>query len=182
MNTLDAIAARRSVKLLSDPAPNDDQLRTMFEAAAAAPDHKNLRPWQFIVLRGDKKDTFGEVLANALKIREPEATEGQIEKERSKPQRAPLIVVAVARRMPTSLPFEELYASTCAATQNLLLAATDMGFGSMWRSGDAMFDDHIREWLGLTYGDAIVGFIYLGTATSEPVAREQISLADNVIW
>jgi nitroreductase len=32
----------------------------------------------------------------------------------------------------------------------------------MWKTGDAAYDPHVKAALGLTEGDAIVGFIYLG--------------------
>jgi hypothetical protein len=38
-----------------------------------------------------------------------------------------------------------------------------MGFGAMWRTGDPAYDDGVKKALGLKPGDAIVGFVYLGT-------------------
>lgn len=37
--------------LLSNPAPSDDHLRLMIEAAVRVPDHAGLRPWRFICTR-----------------------------------------------------------------------------------------------------------------------------------
>jgi nitroreductase len=182
MNTFEVIAARRSAKRLIEPAPTDDQLMQMFVAAAQAPDHQELRPWQFIVIKGDKKDRLGVVMAEGLRARQPDATAGQVEKEQSKPDRAPLIIAVVARRMPSPLPYEEMYAATCAATQNLLLAATEMGFGSIWRSGDAVDDDMVRDYLGVAYGDKIVGFIYLGTSEVELAPHGPVDVTENVVW
>ena len=45
----------------------------------------------------------------------------------------------------------------------MLLAATALGYGSMWRTGDPAYDDDVKAALGLTKQDAIVGFVYLGT-------------------
>ena len=97
MNTFEVIEARRSHKRLAEPAPTRDELTKMFTAAALAPDHKQLTPWQFIVIDGAKKDRLAEVMVEGLLAREPEATGGQIEKLRNAPTRAPLIVAVVAR-------------------------------------------------------------------------------------
>ena len=171
MDALAAIHARRSIKKLISPAPSDDELRVMLDAAVSAPDHKELQPWRFIVLRNEHKDAFGDVMAKALLTREPSATRGQIDKERHKLDRAPLVVVAAAKRVQTDLAFEEVLAATAAATQNLLLAVTALGYGAMWRTGVVVYDATIKRALGLEPEDAIVGFIYVGTPASAPDYR-----------
>ncbi|MGH9062708.1 MAG: nitroreductase family protein [Acidimicrobiales bacterium] len=168
METLSAIARRRSVARLRPPGPTDADLHRILAAAASAPDHEELRPWRFVVLAGDAKDAFGEVLADAYLARRrasgAEPTEGQVEKERGKLGRAPVVVVVAAacREHPTVPPVEQL-ASAAAAAQNALLAATDLGYGSMWRTGDAAYDPSVKDALGLSAGDAILGFLYIGT-------------------
>ena len=159
---------RRSIGRLTDPAPTDDQLHQMLRAAAAAPDHGELRPWRFVVLRGEGKEAFGSVLAEAY-LRRVHAAGGQPEparlaKERTKLGRAPVVVVVCAvHRHDDKIPWADQLGSAHAAAQNLLLAATALGFGSMWRTGDPVFDPHVKRELGLTEHDAVVGFVYLGT-------------------
>lgn len=172
MDALDAIWARRSIGRLSEPAPSGEELRLVLEAAAAAPDHGELRPWRFVVLQGPAKDDFGEVLVEALlarcRTRGVAPTDGQRAKERTKLGRAPtVIVVAAVRRPSDTIPWQEQFAAGAAAAQNALIAATALGYGSMWRTGDVAYDDHVKTALGLTPDDAIVGFLYLGTATSD---------------
>ncbi len=168
METLTAIAARRSASRLGPPAPSPTDLRRILEAAASAPDHEHLRPWLFVVLAGEAKDAMGEVLANAYaarcRARGQEPTEGQLAKERGKLGRAPLVLVVAARVRPhPKVPEPEQLASAAAAAQNALLAATDLGYGSMWRTGDAAYDPEVKAALGLRPEDAVVGFLYLGS-------------------
>ena len=157
----------------------------MIEAAAAAPDHGRLRPSRFIALRGEAKAAFGEVLERAYFRRcEQTGTEPVTEvaaKERSKLGRAPLVLVAAtiqpaegSREADSRIPWEERVMSTAAAVQNVLLAATSLGYGSMWRTGDTAKDPVVKEALGLATGDEIVGFVYLGTRSPET-----LSLAPN---
>ena len=157
----------------------------MIEAAAAAPDHGRLRPSRFIALRGEAKEAFGEVLERGyLRRCEQTGTEPVPEvaaKERTKLGRAPLVLVAAtvqpaegSRAAASRVPWEERIMSTAAAVQNLLLAATSLGYGSMWRTGDTARDPVVKEALGLATDDEIAGFIYLGTPSPEV-----LSLAPN---
>lgn len=168
MDAIDAMLARRSIGRLTEPAPTDDQLTEILEAGAAAPDHDCLRPWRFIVLRGEAKDAFGEVLAAAyldrIRAAGGEPTDGQLRKERTKLGRAPVVVVvAAAHQHADHIPFIEQYAAAAAACQNILLASTALGFGSMWRTGDVAYDPSIKRALGLTEHDEVAGWLYIGT-------------------
>ncbi|MCP3897693.1 MAG: nitroreductase, partial [Moraxella sp.] len=44
---LTTIHQRRSIGKLVLPVPSDDELATALQAAFAAPDHKQLKPWKF---------------------------------------------------------------------------------------------------------------------------------------
>lgn len=152
----------------------------MFEAAVLAPDHQQLQPWRFVVIEGSARTELGRHLVQALLRREPDASPGQIDKERSKLERAPLVVVVAARRIETTLPFEELLSAVAAATQNFLLAATDLGYGTMWRTGALAYDPDIKQILGLDPLDAIVGYIYIGTTKDQP-AQKRVAVLDGVV-
>jgi nitroreductase len=168
MDAFDAILTRRSVGRLTEPAPAGEDLRRILEAAAAAPDHGELRPRKFVLLAGEAKDAFGRVLADAYLARTEAVgaapTEGQLTKERTKLGRAPLVVVVAAvHRHSDKIPWPEQFAAAAASAQNALLAATALGYGSMWRTGDAAYDSRVKTALGLGPHDAIVGFLYLGS-------------------
>ena len=168
MDALDAIFARHSTGRLTDPAPTGDELDLILRAAAAAPDHGELRPFRFVVLAGEAKDAFGQVLADAYLARCEAAgatpTPGQLTKERTKLGRAPLVlVVGGMNHHDEVIPWAEQVAAVAAAAQNVLVAATALGYGSMWRTGDPAYDPRVKAALGFGEHDAIVGFLYLGT-------------------
>jgi nitroreductase len=168
VDALDAIFARRSIGRLQPPAPTDEDLDMILRAASVAPDHNSLRPWKFVILEGEAKAAFGAVLGDAYRTRSAAAGKDIVpakeEKERTKLGRAPMVVVVcTVNRGEDTIPFIEQYASGAAASQNMLLAATALGYGSMWRTGDPAYDEDVKSALGLTKDDAIVGFLYLGT-------------------
>lgn len=169
MHVLEAIRSRRSIARLVEPAPDEADLRTILEAAACAPDHGKLRPFRFTVLRGEHADAFGAVLEDAYRARcrdqGTEVVPAKATKERSKLGRAPLVVVVSAMRPAeeSPIPWTEQLAACAAACQNALLAATALGYGSMWRTGEPCYDDRVKAALALSPQDAVVAFLYLGT-------------------
>jgi nitroreductase len=175
MDALEAIALRRSTGRLTDPAPTAEQLSVLLDAAACAPDHGTLRPWRFIVLEGEAKAGFGEVLADAYVERSRaegnEPVPAKLDKERTKLGRAPMVVVVAVEPVPGSIPTIEQVSATAAATQNILLAATALGLGSMWRTGDPCYDPKVRAALGLSETALVLGFVYLGTAPVDTLSE-----------
>jgi nitroreductase len=164
MEAIEALITRVSAGALSEPGPDDDSLRKILGAAARAPDHGRLRPWRFFIVRGEARKALGSLMGDALKKRFPESTEAQIERERGKPLRAPLIVVVGAKvNRESKIPPIEQVLSAGAAAQNLQVAAHALGFGSAWKTGDAAYDRDVKAAFGLAESDAIVGFLYLGT-------------------
>lgn len=177
MQAIDALLRRRSAKTLADPAPDTAALELLLECAARAPDHGRLRPWRFIVIRGVARERLGELMADQLRRKLPAATAETLERERHKALRAPLIVVVAAACNATAkVPAIEQIVAAGAAAQNMMLAATALGFGVMWKTGGAAYDDTVKVALGLETADAIVGFLYLGTVLADalpPPTRAQ---------
>ena len=181
MDTIEALRTRRSYGRLTEPAPSDDELRTILEAAAAAPDHGELKPFRFTILRDDAKDAFGEVLEEAYFRRCSDTgvppVPARARKERSKLGRAPMVIVTTAVRQPTDrIPWVDQRDAAVAATENLLIAAHALGYGAMWRTGDPCEDAYVKGALGLDDDDCIVGFVYVGTP-HEPKPPKDVDLA-----
>src|ERR1700744_5470305 len=75
MDAIDALTTRRSAAQFAEPAPDDETLAKILGAAMRAPDHGKLKPWRFIVLRGDARKRFGDVMVEAMKRREGRSNE-----------------------------------------------------------------------------------------------------------
>jgi nitroreductase len=50
-----------------------------------------------------------------------------------------------------------------AAVQNMLLAAHALGYGAIWKTGAAAYDNDVKATFGLEPADHIVALIYVGT-------------------
>jgi nitroreductase len=172
MDAWEALTTRASAVKLGEPAPENHALEKILSAAVRALDNGRLRPWRFLIVRGEARKILGDVLAEALKTREPGSTERRLEAERLKPLRAPMLIVVVATlRDNPKIPDIEQIVAVGAAAQNLLVATHALGFGGFWRTGESAYDPHVKQALGLRARDHIVGFLYLGTITQPGVAR-----------
>jgi nitroreductase len=175
MQAIDALLARRSARTLTEPAPDDGALDLILASATRAPDHGRLRPWRFVVIRGSALTRFGELLAQHLRRAQPQASAEALERERLKALRAPLIVAVAARcNSAVKIPVIEQMLSAGAAAYAMMLAAAALGFNAMWKTGGAAYDAAVKTELGLTSGDAIVGFLYFGSETGEHAGAARV--------
>lgn len=167
MDALENLLGRYSTpaKQLTEPAPSDTELHTIFAAAVTAPDHCGLQPWRFIVIRGNARRRLGDVFVEAYKIRDSSATAAQLENYRLKPLRAPLIIAVVANIQSgnAKVPEQEQIISAGVAAQHIQLAARALGYNSIWLTGVNCHDLHVSTCMGLGFDEKLVGFIYLGT-------------------
>lgn len=167
---LAALLGRASVspRMLLAPGPGPAVLDLAVAAAVRAPDHGGLRPWRFVAIEGEARDALGQLLADSLARREPEAVAERLAQERARPLRAPLVVAAGARLLHGhKIPVWEQEASAAAGIMNFLNAIDAQGFGAMWVSGPALRDPEVKEALGFAAEDALLGWIYVGTPPAE---------------
>ena len=167
-STLDLLLTRRSgsAKAMKAPGPNKKQLADILAAAARVPDHGKLFPWRFIIFEGDGRKRAGDIIAAAAKA--DGERDKQVEEERTRFLRAPLVIgVISAAREFHKVPVWEQELSAGAACQNILIAATALGFVGNWLTEWYAFHPAVKERIGLKPGERVAGFIYIGTAGDE---------------
>jgi nitroreductase len=164
MELFAAVLTRSSAGRLMEPGPNPEQLDKLLEAAARAPDHGRLKPWRLIVLKDAMREAFTAAAAEAKRARLPAMTVEQLAAEREKIARSPTIVVVccAVNREQTKVPEIEQVVAVAAAAENLFLAAHDMGYGVMWKTGAAAYDPAVKAVVGLRPDDHIVAIMHLG--------------------
>jgi nitroreductase len=110
---VDTILARRSIRAYTDAPVSPDAVRTLLEAAMAAPSASNNQPWHFVVVT--ERRTL-DALADAHPY-------GKML------TRAPLCIAVCGD---TSRAARFWVQDCSAATENLLLASTALGLGAVW--------------------------------------------------
>lgn len=170
MDFIETLNTRTSVppKILVEPAPDPEQLALFLSTALRAPDHGAIQPWRFHVIRGDARAKLGELFAQALLKREPDAPEAAVAKERLRPSFAPLAIVVGAQITTDNpgVPPVEQIVSTGAAIQNIMNAAHASGYATFLSTGIRARDAHIKRAFGFGEKDELVGFLYIGTPKS----------------
>jgi nitroreductase len=164
---LAALAQRRSVpsRLLSEPGPSPEQLQRLLTAAVRVPDHGKLTPWRLVKIEGDVRLRLGARLAERSRERDPNASEATVEKDRLRFSFAPTIITVIARLTPEhKVPEIEQLLSGGAVCFALLQAAQAEGFGAQWLTGWPAYDPVVRNLLGLSDNERVLGFIHIGTA------------------
>lgn len=184
MDALDNLLGRYSTpaKQLTEPAPSDTELSTLFAAAVTAPDHCGLQPWRFIVIRGNARRRLGDVFVEAYKLRDSSANAAQLENYRLKPLRAPLIIAVVANIQTGNkkVPEQEQIISAAVAAQHIQLAARAMAYNSIWLTGINCHDLYVSSAMGLGFDEKLVGFIYIGTNKQATLPPERPPVAQFV--
>lgn len=164
MDALTALHSRVSVSRLTDPAPDQQQLDNIFKAAMRAPDHGLLRPWRFLTLHGPARERLAELFVQATLQDEPDIAPQKLDKLRSKPLRAPLIIVGICcPKDHPKVPVLEQQLAAGAAIENMLVAAHAQDVGAIWRTGPMATHKVVTRGLGLGGNERILGFIYMGS-------------------
>ncbi|GAB4499294.1 MAG: nitroreductase family protein [Anaerolineales bacterium] len=183
MELFEAIHGRTTVSKVKPDALPREMVEKLLSAGAQAPNHYKVRPWRFVVLTGDGRKKLGDVFAASFADRNPNTPTEALEKPRSLPLRAP-VVIAVGADKPTEakvLEIENISAAS-AACMNILLAAHALGLGAIWRTGEWALDAKVKEFLGFAPDQHIVGFIYVGYPDVMPEPYTRAGFEDRVTW
>lgn len=182
--TIDLLLSRRSlvVSKITDPGPNAEELEAILRCATRVPDHGKLSPWRIQVVQKDARRSLGRVWGDIFKRKNPEASAEQLDFEYNRPCRAPLMLMVSTKIESQRIPPWEQILSGAAACQNVLIAATALGYHAQWLSEWPNYDEDAKTAAGLSIGDYFLGFIYIGTASESPVERARPNLEDVVTY
>jgi len=183
MDIFEAIHTRQSIgRVKPDPVPQE-WIERMLAAAAQAPNHYKVRPWRFVVLTGAARGRLGEVMAESLRQRDPNANDEALARERAKPLRAPVVIAAGVDKpgAPRVIEIENVCAAA-AAVQNLLLAAHGLGLAAKWRTVLAAYDPAVKAFLGFEPDQHLIAFVYVGYAETGPTLPSRPSHEDRTVW
>lgn len=166
---------------MTEPGPEGEDLEMILRAGLRVPDHGKLAPWRFIVIRGDAREKFGQVLKEAFLKQEPVADAERVDFERLRLLRAPVVIAVISEARPhAKIPEWEQVLSCGAACQNMIVAGSAMGYAAQWLTEWYAYDPDVSAALGLQGGERVAGFLYFGTPLEQPTERARPDLADKV--
>jgi nitroreductase len=174
MNVQEAIRGRRSIRRFTEQEISGGQLALIFEAVRWSPSWGNSQCWEIIVVR--ERGTR-ELLRKTLAARNPAGPAMET---------APLVLVLAAARGKSGCykgegitKFAEWFLFDLGlASQNLCLAAHDLGLGTVIVG--AFDHDRVREIVGLPEGYEAVTMIPVGHADHAPSAPGRREAAEFV--
>lgn len=183
MNFVEVLRARRSCRKFMNIQIEEEKIIKVLEAASLAPSPLNRQPWDFVVIRSAeiKQKIFESCERAKTFLFEASGWKWLERYNIDFLTEAPLLVGVVGDPSRTGAEkfFEgrsEGYQYACAAAvQNILLAATDIGLGSLWFS---LFERReIEQILGVDNQKELLAIVCLGYCddTSPQTGRKDIS-------
>jgi len=153
--------------MFNDSPISEAQLNIILEAANKAPSAHNQQSWKFIILRGEKKKDLANLISHHA-TRFPKASAVLLRLAARSITSAPA-VIAIANTGELIAHGAELFQldaalsndffrtmeiqSSSAAVQNLLLAATSLGIGTVWLGIMYLIKNEVLEFLGEPQGE-----------------------------
>ena len=158
-DSLEFIYNRRSIRKFTDQPIPETELTRLLNAAMAAPSAMNAQPWEFVVVTDPA--VLSELYNSTLFSRHKAAA---------------VIIVCGRARVLRAKSDGQFWVQDCsAATENILLAATALGLGSVWVGvyPVALFTMRVSQILHLPKGVIPLGMVYLGYPAEKKEPRSQ---------
>jgi nitroreductase len=158
-------AGRRTHKEFTAEPVDRETLLELLDVARYAPNHHLTQPWRFRVLGPETLDRLQECAG---------------ESEAKKLGRAPTLVVASAALSGELVGDEEDVCATAAAIMLVLLAATERGLATYWRTPAIFRTARGRDAIGVPAGERVLGLLHFGAAARQPSPRERAAASKYV--
>jgi nitroreductase len=158
MEAFEAIKKRRSVRKFTGASIHRSDLEKIVDAGRLAATGSNRQPWDFIIVTDpamiDRLIVVGKWMKSA----------------------AAIIAVVLD-------PYSHWWLEDgSAAIENMLIAATALGYGSCWVEGDSLpYEDLVKTFLNVPKGKRMLALIPVGVPESWPTVEKR-PLADVLHW
>lgn len=150
--TLETIYKRTSVRSYTSQPVSKELLVELVKAGMAAPTGSNKQPWEFVIIQDPA------ILSAIGEIKPPVG-------------KAPAAIVVLG-----DTKISGSWVLDCsAATENILIAATSLGLGTVWTGayGNARFEDMLKQTLSLPEGVMPLSVIAVGYADGMPTPKDK---------
>ncbi len=155
----DIIRDRRTVwDFKPDPIPFETIVE-LLNVAVWAPTHGLREPWRFILIQGDRRNTFADAVIRTYSKDEKAKYEKQMTDYYTS---IPYHLIVVMTEDPRQKQWEEDFSATSCLIHNLQLAAWEKGIGLVWKTNPYSYAPSFRETFGIQPGEKIVGVLQIG--------------------
>lgn len=188
MQTLKAIADRRSIRKFKNQPISEETLQAILLAASQAPSGKNRQPWRLVVVPEARRAEMVNILREVgARLKAKGDDTGSCEWTTKVMEQAPVTVFVfnpdglhpwLAHSIDQNFSALVDTQSIGAAIQNMLLAAQDLGLGSLWICDVLYAYEELARWLG--EGGQMVAAVSLGYPDEAPAARPRKPLTEVV--
>ena len=194
---ISAIYDRRSIRKFTDRPISQEDITDIIQSGIKAPSSKNRPPWKYIVVQGNAKEEMLKVFRQGIEREEKDNALLPLSKQHIAAAKytvdimaeAPIIVFVVnslGKSILTELTPEEHVYEICniqsisASIQNMLLAATEKGIGSLWICDIYFAYSELCKWLDSD--GQLIAAIAFGYPNEFPKERPRKKLEDIVEW
>lgn len=189
------ISNRRSIRKYKENAVNKADIETILKAGILAPSAKNRQPWKYYVYAGNGKNKLLECMESGL-VRERDGNKLLPNSQNGLPdafntlrimKEAPILIII--ENTNGLSPYSEIDAdnrvaeicdtlSIGASVQNILLTATELGYGTLWIANTCFAYDELVKFIDIK--GQLVGAISLGVPNEMPNQRPRKQFEDVV--
>ncbi|EXG84563.1 nitroreductase [Clostridium sp. ASBs410] len=193
MEFFDLVKNRRSIRRYKAQPVNRGDILKILDAANWAPSAMNWQPWEFVVLSGkwlkQMGDSYKSVVRNLSRSLYEKDDSNIISSDEfvrfaAAYGNAPVLIVMLTKINDDPDESKANLESACAAMQNLILAATDLGLGTCWMTSPLSNESNLRHILDIPGDREIVAVTPLGypDAAPKPLLRIDPELRNKVKW
>ena len=166
------IRERRAIKKgYNDKLVTEEVVRELLNDARWAPTHGMRQPWRFIFVGKEELPEFAKRVAATY----PENMQENREKYLNEPN---AILVAIMEVPELQKQWDENFGAIATMIQNFWLLAWERKLGVVWKTNPHIYDEKVKEILGVKDNEKIVGFIHLGYFDEIPAPKERIPIEE----
>lgn len=174
------LARRRSApaQALGGPGPSPAEVEQILRLGARTPDHGKLFPWRFVIMGPQGRAALAAAL---LPLADSQPDPGKARKVLAKLTAPPLTLLVISTPVEGhKVPVWEQQLSAGAVCMNLEHAADALGYSASWITDWYSYDPRALALLEVGAGEAVAGFIHIGTLAEPPLERPRPDLAAKV--
>ncbi|MDO4322619.1 MAG: nitroreductase [Lachnospiraceae bacterium] len=194
---ISAIYDRRSIRKFTDKPISQKDMTDIIQSGIKAPSSKNRQPWKYIVVQGNAKEDVIKAFRQGIEREEKGSALLPQSKQHIAAAKhtidimaeAPALIFVVnslGKSIMAELTTEERVYEICniqsisASIQNMLLAATEKGIGSLWICDIYFAYPELCKWLDSD--GQLIAAIAFGYPDEFPKERPRKRINDVVEW